>query len=97
MKIENLKELQKVIALCRKLNVEAMEIGDIRFNLGPAPTKPTRQRHVIDFSEANIVIPRPNIIDPTIQETVQETIKTDELSEEALLFYSSRDETISES
>lgn len=70
-----------------------MEIGDVRFNLGLAPSKKHRVPGIVDFPEANIKIPKPNLIGPATQETAQDTIKTDELSEEALLFYSSRDET----
>ena len=98
MKIENLKELQKVISLCRRLGVEAMEVDGVKFNLG-SESRTIRKLQIVadDFSEANLKVPKPNLITQSVQETVADVIKTDGLTDEQLLFYSSRsDETIAQ-
>ncbi len=86
MKIENLKQLQKLIALCRKTGVEAIEIDGIKMNIGPAPKATRKQTPVeYDIPEASIKIPQYN---PVVKEVVADVIKTDGLTDEELLFYS---------
>jgi hypothetical protein len=101
MKINNIKDLQKIIALCRKSGVEAIEIDNVKLNLGPEPRKIRRVLEVAnDIPEANLKIPQYNphtggeaaeFFDDTELET-SDVIKTNELTEEQLLFYSAREE-----
>lgn len=98
MVIKDLKKLQKLVQLCRKEGIEAFELGEMRFTLG---AKPRVQRKSVDiandFPEANIKIPQYNpVVSDKVQAIVEDVIKTDELTEEDLLFYSSRDEMIRE-
>jgi hypothetical protein len=90
--IKTLKDLEKVVRLCRKLGVEAFECGNIKFNLGPAPkAKAKRYNVAADIPEAALKIPQ---FTPAETETQTDNpIKTDELSEDELLFYSAVDAT----
>ncbi len=83
MKVQNLKELQKVIQLCRKLGVEAIELDGIKMNLGPEPRKSFKAPKVDQevFPEESIKVPA---FTP-----MPDKIVTDELSEEQLMYYSS--------
>ena len=38
MNIKDLKDLKKLIALCRLTGVEAIEVDGVKMNLGPTPT-----------------------------------------------------------
>lgn len=71
MKIENLKDLNKLIQLCRKTGVEAITVDGIELKLGNDPIKPSKR-----------VSNRPNY--------EQDTVKTDELTPEQMLFWSSQ-------
>lgn len=88
MKIESLKDLQKVIQLCRKTGVNSIKIDNVEFHLGAEPRKVTTSvDYGSDFPEANIRVPQfTGEIDPP------ETIKTDELTQEQLMFYSAAPE-----
>lgn len=37
MKIDSLKELKALIKLCRQLGVDAIEVDNVKFGLGPEP------------------------------------------------------------
>ncbi len=39
MKIDNLKDLQRLIQLCRKLGVDAIEVDNVKMNLGSKPER----------------------------------------------------------
>ena len=94
MKLENLKDLEALIKLCRKYNLEAFEIGDIRFSLGASPVKQQKIKELpeLTFPEVNIKVPAFNgITNPEVLKAVEEQIKTDGLTDEQLLFYSSAD------
>ena len=82
MKIENIKELQKVIQLCRKQGIESFEIGDIKFTLGSLPKEEVLRDVANDFPEASLKVPE---FSPTSK---PDTIKTDELTPEQLLMWS---------
>lgn len=43
MKIENLKELQKLVKLCRKLGIENIEVDGVKLQLAELP-KPLRRQ-----------------------------------------------------
>lgn len=97
MKIDNLKELSKLIQLCRKTGVDAIEIDGIKLALGQAPKRATRpQGDAQAFPEASLQIPAFNgspEATSDVKAYVQEVIKTDELSDEDLLFYSATGES----
>lgn len=92
--IENLKDLQKIIALCRKQGVTHIKIGDLELNLGSMPPKPSKPvDYSNDFPEANIQVPQyeeysaPDTLDT---KAIADKIATSELTEEQLLFYSAQ-------
>lgn len=90
MKIDSIKDLQKVIALCRKLGVDALEVDNVKFNLGAAPKRSRKAANEGDiFPEASLKVPQ---FTPTTASLVADTIASDELTEEQLLFYSARPE-----
>lgn len=81
MKVENHRDLAKLIALCRKQGVKSIKMAGIELELGDIPASPvkaaksyTSARSIEDFL--------PGGIGPDTK------ILTDELSPEALLFYS---------
>jgi hypothetical protein len=86
MKIENLKELQKLIDLCHKNNIMAIEVDGIKLDLGAKPLKTRRQR-----TKPGTVL----AVDPitgtqhevTLKE-VADSIATDGLTPEQLLNWS---------
>lgn len=99
MKIENLKELQKLISACRRLGVQAIKLGEVEFSLGPLPAR-AKPSIVETFAEENIKIPQftptlgqtaVNTVDYRGVQQITDIIATEELSEEQLLFYSSAD------
>lgn len=81
MDIKNLKDLKKLIQLCRTTGVEAIELGTLKMNLGPTPviykqykTKPIEVTTQTTLGE--------------IDENVK--IPTDQLTEEQLLMWSAQ-------
>lgn len=91
MKIETLKELQKVIALCRRQGVAHIKLGELEMTLGPMPNKPrTIQDFSTDFPEANIQVPTYSPIPESTTQSMADKIATDELTQEQLLFYSAQ-------
>lgn len=102
MKVENLKDLQKVIQLCRKNGVSAIELDGIKMNIEPMPIKSKTLTDIAnDFPEASIKVPAYNgatgmAVGGTYGQNakaVADKIATDELTEEQLMFYSARQET----
>jgi hypothetical protein len=90
LKIENLKELQKLIALCRKTGVESIKVDNVEFHLGAAPRQASRpQPEILQDPLANVSVPKPNIYNEVTEDT---KIITDELTEEQLMYYSARPE-----
>jgi len=83
--IKDIKDLAKVISLCRKTGVAFLKLGDLELQLGNSPIKPSK--FLSEIPEANLKIPKPNLIDqgPDIIET------PNALSEEDQLFYSARE------
>lgn len=94
MKVENLKELEKLVKLCRRTGVQAIKIDGIEFALGADP-QASIVKSAIDetvFPEANIRVPKPNIAQVTDQ--VDKVDMPDELTQEQLMFYSARPEEL---
>lgn len=83
MKIENAKDLGKLIALCRKQGIKSIKIDGIELELGEEPVKASTARSV-NQPQAEDTIPSwtPGGIGPDTK------ILTDELSPDQLLFYS---------
>ena len=91
MEINNLKDLQKIIALCHKQGVTSIKLGELELHLGPMPVSRKRPDFSSDFPEANIKVPQYQEVskESATQETADK-IATDELTPEQLLFYSSQ-------
>lgn len=88
MELKNLKDLEKAVKLCRRLGVDALEVGNVKFNLGLAPRVKSKSNSAdFDIPEANLKVPQ---FTPTIE---NDLIKTDDLSEDELLFYSAVNES----
>lgn len=91
MTIDNLKQLQKLIALCQKTGVLSIKVDGIELQLSSMPTKqPKRQAYVPAAPEADIKVPKFNGYDLGAQ--APDLIDTEELSDEQLMFYSARPE-----
>ncbi len=81
MKIESLKQLDQLMKLCRKQGVSAIEIDNIKFNLGPEPiSQVNRQAH------SNPIVS--GTFDPGAI-TLPDKIDTEEMTDEQKLFGSS--------
>lgn len=98
MKIQSIKDLKQIIALCRKNGVSSIEIDGIKLSLSPIPGKGTQAPQLPDFSsdipEASLKVPQYNGYQGDITETslTSEAIQTDGLTPEQLMFYSSKPE-----
>lgn len=84
MTIDSLKELQKLIKACRALGVDKIEIDGIKLEFGSLPTTRKAKKVVettddfaLDGIGINMPVPPPDLI------------KTDELTAEQLLHWSS--------
>lgn len=94
MKITDLKDFEKLVKLCRKLGVDAVEADGVKFNLGASPKpKAKYQDPALDIPESQVKIVHDQVMTQTVAETVADVIKTDELSAEDLLFYSASGQT----
>jgi hypothetical protein len=99
MKIDSLRDLKKLLQLCRQQGVQSIKLGEIEFHLGNLPT--VRKSQTVNeevFPEELIQVPQftpvpANTVLPTVAQTVQDQIETDELSEDQLLFYSAQGHT----
>lgn len=86
MTVDNLSDLKKIILLCRKQGVTAIEIDGIKLDLSLAPTTTKRVHKPLNIElppEATMAVPQytPEKI---------EVEGWDSLSEEEKVFYSSR-------
>lgn len=89
--INNIKDLAKVIKLCRSTGVAVLKLGELELHLGQEPRKSKAAFGSANYGmeEANLKIPAPNLID-----SGPDKIETpDELSEEDLLNWSAREHT----
>lgn len=88
MIIKTVKDLEKLIKLCKKQGIPAIKVGNIEFTLPQsANTKPAIDPEV--FPEANIKVPAYNGVKTSLE---PDAIKTEELTEEQLMFYSAKEE-----
>jgi hypothetical protein len=102
LKVQDLKELQKLIQLCQKTGVMSIEVDGIKMQLGNPPQKRQPKGLQLDDPMANIAIPQPNLYDPVAQakahaakelQAIKEYIDTpDEMTEEQMLGWNSRPE-----
>lgn len=94
MPYSNLKELKKLIQLCRNTGISSIKIEGLELTFGPAPIKRAKSDSIdlSAFPEANIKVPSYTPYTAAVKE-VADQIATDELSEEQLMFYSSRPES----
>ncbi len=92
MKIDSLKQLDRLLALCQKRGVTAITIDGIALALATKETKKAIVRHIDTtvFPEETISVPQYN--GGINEDTTIETIKEETLTEDQLLFYSARPE-----
>lgn len=84
MKIDNTKQLEQVIKLCRKNGVDAMKIDNVEFHLGPVPYTAPKTKETVHYTA-------PTYTPGGVTEELK--IPTDGLTEEQLLFYSAQGHT----
>lgn len=87
MKIENFKDLQKLIKVCQSQGVKAITVDGISLELSDTPVKTSTYKRMKQITEPSETFP-PHSVDENIQ-IPQMDIPTDALSEEELLYYSS--------
>jgi len=91
MNINDFKDLEKVLKLCRKHGVSTIEIDSIKISLDPAPEKdPTIQAEPLPGTDAKIQYD-PFLIATGQQPSVKDTAKkvaAEELTEEQIMYYS---------
>jgi hypothetical protein len=90
LKINSLGELKRLIALCRKTGVTAIEIDGIKLQLGGYQPISSIQAPILpdysgDIPEANIQVPQ--------YTPMPDKYESDALSPDQLLFYSSTEQT----
>jgi hypothetical protein len=83
LKIDSLKDLAKLIKLCRQTGVEAIEVDGVKMNLGPTPT-------IIKYNKPSKSSVMSALNTPS---ETDNKIASDELSPEDLLFYSVTNQT----
>lgn len=91
MKVNDLKDLQKLLQLCQKTGVEEMEVDGMKFKLSPLLKKTRNSFNKGDevndmFPEASMHIPNYN--PPQTPITAPDNIKTETISEEQMLMWS---------
>lgn len=81
MKLDSLKDLKQLFKLCQEMGIEKFEIGGLKLELGPMPTKKqyTKKADKGHFSQSQF--------SPYIP-TEDTRIQTDDLTEEQLLMWS---------
>lgn len=84
--LKDLKDLEKAIKLCRKLGVNAIEIGEVKFELGQAPTPQTYKTPKVTTMAPGMTAPG-GITEDVIIPTTQGFAPAG-LTDEELLFYS---------
>ena len=95
MQINSIKDLQKLVEMCRKTGVETMKVGNIEFTLGIQPAKEIKKTYTETAPQSTaandpfsleLAAIKNNI---QVQEDQEEPV---ELTEEQLLFYSTSNE-----
>jgi len=87
MKLETIKDLEKVIKLCRKLGVDAIKVDGVEFALG---REPVRAKASVPYAGQELSL-MPNGI------TEDTKIEVEGLTDEQLMFYSAVQGEIPES
>lgn len=82
MKIDNFKDLENLIKLCRKQGIDSIKIDGIELEIGPAPERVYKTKST-SKSNTNVVHTPGGITDDT-------QIITSDLTEEQLMFYSAQ-------
>ena len=92
MEIKTQKDLEKLIRMLHKNGVESIKVDNIELHLGKMPLKASKSPVIMPYvaPEEDIKVPQFNGYTPNTEAT--DTIETDELSEEELLFYSATGE-----
>jgi hypothetical protein len=87
LKIDNLRDLKKVLDLCRKAGVTDITVDGLAIHLGPLPVKASNKPKATfqDFPEARVPVPPFN----GVTEPIERIETPDVLTDEQLLFYSS--------
>jgi hypothetical protein len=88
--IASLKDLQKLIALCRRTGVQSIRIDGIELHLGDIPYKAQRASQVVTSDGPKVTFSPGNVTEET---KITVASDWDLLSDEQRLFYSSRPET----
>lgn len=90
--LKTLKDLEKAIRLCRKLGVNAIEIGEVKFELGQAPVTYTpAKKQKVDQTLTGMTAPGGITEDVRIPTTAG--FDAAGLTDEQLLFYSAGGDT----
>jgi hypothetical protein len=84
----DIKQLEKLMRLCRKMGVTYAKVLDVELQFGSEPRKASKPVEIPQDPLATVSVPKPNLYstlepDPPIQ--------TDELTDEQKLFWSSAD------
>lgn len=85
MEIKTLKDLEKAIKLCRKLGVDTIEIGSVKFQMGAIPILEVQNRR-LEQTTINSIVPGGITEEITIPTTPGENFAS--LTEEQQMFYS---------
>lgn len=87
MKIDSLRDLQKVLRLCRKEGVTDITVDGIALHLGPLPVKVSNKPIAAfsDFPEAQVPVPPFN---GSTDSVIDKIDMPDQLTDEQKLFYS---------
>lgn len=85
MQLESLKDLEKLVKLCRKLGVDKIEVDGVKVELGAPPEiVDSRKNRISNLQENQVFIPGGIDQDTRID-------MPDELTEEQKMFWSSSD------
>lgn len=94
--MNDLKELNKFLKLCRRHNVESIKFDGVEVFLGAAPQPQAKQKRyqapagINDaFDPGKITVGSPALGSGTNNSSIPDIATPDELTEEQLLFYSS--------
>lgn len=82
MTVNNLKDLEKLISLCRKTGVDTIKVDNIELKLGELPYKVPKTTKQPPLAQTDPLVYTPGGI------TEQTSIQTDSLTEEQLLYWS---------
>jgi len=96
MTITSLKDLKKLIALCRRTGVQSIRVDNIEFHLGEEPIKvshPRQNEQNVTNEVQQVTLTPGGVTEKTKIPGVTIASDWDLLTDEQKLFYSSRPET----